>query len=170
LEEISKISEETKIAFNPRQKNIKEDAKKVADFSEKSEIFFLNKDEAIEILDRLNIETEGEEVEIIRKIKDFGTKIAVITDGIRGAWAMSGERIFKADSIVQNRPIDSTGAGDAFSSGFMAAYLKEKSIEECLKWGIANGGKAVNFYGGVKGLLGEEEIIKEAEKVKVQKL
>jgi fructokinase len=28
--------------------------------------------------------------------------------------------------------MDSTGAGDAFWSGFLFAYIKEKTIDECL--------------------------------------
>ena len=31
--------------------------------------------------------------------------------------------------------MDVTGAGDAFWSGFLFAYIKEKPIEDCLKIG-----------------------------------
>lgn len=46
------------------------------------------------------------------------------------------------------RMVDSTGAGDAFAAGFLAALLKGESVEDCLDQGIANGARAVQFVGG----------------------
>lgn len=44
--------------------------------------------------------------------------------------------------------VDSTGAGDAFAAGFIAALLAGKAAEQCLESGIANGARAVQFVGG----------------------
>ena len=171
LDEIMKVGIENdiRIAFNPREKNIKDDSQKISEIAKNLEILFLNKDEAIEILLSLKIETSGDEKELIGKIKNFGSKVVVITDGMNGAWGFDGENIFHVEALKENA-VDSTGAGDAFSSGFMSAYLKEKSLEECLKWGIANGGNVVNFYGGVSGLLREEEMLEKIKKIKTEKI
>ncbi len=44
--------------------------------------------------------------------------------------------------------VDSTGAGDAFAAGFLAAHLEGELIETALAKGIAAGAKAVQSIGG----------------------
>lgn len=44
--------------------------------------------------------------------------------------------------------VDTTGAGDAFAAGFVAALLRGESVDACLAAGIAGGAKAVQFVGG----------------------
>jgi len=55
-------------------------------------------------------------------------------------------------AISQPAPIvkvvDTTGAGDAFAAGFVAALLRGETHEACLAAGIASGAKAVQFVGG----------------------
>ena len=46
------------------------------------------------------------------------------------------------------KAVDSTGAGDAFAAGFVAALMRGESGESCLEQGIAGGVKAVQFVGG----------------------
>ena len=52
---------------------------------------------------------------------------------------------------VAGRPVkavDATGAGDSFNAGFLAAYLKGRSLAECAKAGVIAGAKSVGFVGG----------------------
>ncbi len=44
--------------------------------------------------------------------------------------------------------LDTTGAGDAFAGGFVAALMSGAALETCLARGIEAGGKAVQFVGG----------------------
>jgi sugar/nucleoside kinase (ribokinase family) len=44
--------------------------------------------------------------------------------------------------------VDTTGAGDAFAAGFIAAELAGQSLEACLSAGIEAGSKAVQTIGG----------------------
>lgn len=171
VDEVTKAGAENniKIAFNPRGTNIKEDSKKISEIAGKSEIFFVNKDEAIELVFNLAIETDGKETDLIKEIKKFGPGIVAITDGENGAWGYDGENLIYAEALPE-KAVDSTGAGDAFSSGFLAAHIKGKDLEECLKWGIANGGNVVNFYGGIEGLLKEAEIVEKIKEIKIEKI
>lgn len=171
LDEVANVSREfgVKIVFNPRHINIKENSRKVAEMASQSEIFFLNKDEAIELLCNLGIQTNGDEAGILREIKNLGPKISVVTGGTNGAWAYDGQNIFFSQAVSVNA-VDSTGAGDAFSSGFLAAYIKEKTLDQCLQWGILNGGSVVEHYGGTKGLLREDEMNGGAGRIGVQKI
>jgi sugar/nucleoside kinase (ribokinase family) len=131
-----------------------------------------NKDEALEIINKIG-EFSGEDLNselfLVKKIKELGPEIVSITDGIRGAWGYDGENFYHVGTVGKNL-VETTGAGDAFSSGFIAAYLKEKNLEECLKWGIANSGNSLNFFGATGGLLKEEEITEKIKEIKIEKI
>ena len=111
----------------------------------------------------------NDEILLVKKIKELGIEIVVITDGVRGAWGFDGNQILHVDALVK-KAVDTTGAGDAFTGGFLAAHLKDKSLEEALKWGIINSSNSVTEYGGQKGLLNQEEIEKLLSQVNIEKL
>lgn len=58
------------------------------------------------------------------------------------------------DGVSQSRPapivdvVDTTGAGDAFAAGFVAAMLRGQTHAACLEAGIAEGARAVQAVGG----------------------
>lgn len=165
LEKIVAIAKEQgiKIANNPRQVNIHDNPKKVLEIISQSQVVFLNKDEAMEVLSALEGEYSTDDLKnetfLIEKILELGPEVVAVTDGERGAWAGNKEKISHAD-IIKIKVIETTGAGDAFSSGFLAAYLKGKDIEECLKWGMVNGCHSVEYFGSIEGLLDENGIEK----------
>ncbi len=55
-------------------------------------------------------------------------------------------------------PYERTGAGDAFSSTFVAALALGKNVEESITWAPINSMSVVQQIGAQKGLLGELEI------------
>lgn len=174
LEKILKIcAGKSKLAFNPGPENIKNNPQKIREAIKHCEVLIVNKDEAIEIVSISNSQPTAENLNdekfLIKELNKYGAKIAAVTDGKRGAWACDEKNIFYAEA-TGNNPVETTGAGDAFSSGFMAAVIKEKSLEEALKWGIANSGNAVKFYGAIEGLLGTEQIISAANNIVVSKI
>ena len=154
-----------KVAFNPGQENIKDNLGKIKEVIAQTEVLFVNRDEATEIV---NKNSDGIKM-LFHNLLGLGAKVVVITDGKDGAYVSDGEKIIFAEAQVK-KAVDTTGAGDAFSSGFLAAYVKGKSLEECLKWGTANGGNAVNFYGGVEGLLRENEIEERTKNIEVKNI
>lgn len=156
------------LAFNPRQKTIHEDVAKVIETISKCEILFVNKDEAIEIVSGYQKEALREllieEEYLLKTLNEIGVRIVVLTDGERGAWGYDGVAILHVDAVMQDA-VDTTGAGDAFTSGFFAAHLKGKSLRDALRWGIANSSNSVTQYGGQKGLLDEKQMIEKVSKI-----
>ena len=154
--------EKIKIAFNPRGRNIKENPSKVFELAGKSEIFFVNKDEAIEIVSNVCRDDPSgrlnDERYLLQELKKSGAKVVVITDGEKGAWAADEKNTVNVKAEKVEKVVDTTGAGDAFASGFLAAYIKNKNLEECVRWGVKNGANVVKYYGGVGGLLKETEL------------
>jgi ribokinase len=161
-----------RIAFNPREAHIQEDPAEIIEAIASCEVVFLNKDEAIEIISNIHLgvssEMMNDEKYLLEKIASLKPKIVVLTDGKRGAWVTDRRETFFAAGL-EVPAVDSTGAGDSFLSGFLAAYIKEKALEECLKWGIANSASEVQFYGSIDGLLKEAEILEKIKEVKVKK-
>lgn len=175
LREILTLAKEKNIylAFNPGQKNIKTDLVEVTTAVTASELFFVNKDEAIEIVGGLGDNTVAELLEneeyLVRILYRLGPKIVVITDGERGAWCYNGNKFLHGKALLR-KAVDSTGAGDAFTSGFFAAHLRGMNLETALKWGIANSSGSVTEYGGQKGLLTETEITSLMNKIEIAEI
>jgi ribokinase len=156
-------NENKKIAFNPREVYIKENPQEVIKTIADCEVVFVNKDEAIEIISSLGEKYSNEELNsekfLLERLLSLGAKIVTLTDGKRGAWVFSDDEIISSGEVSVSTAVDSTGAGDAFASGFLASYVKEKEISECLKWGIAQSTSVVTHYGAIEGLLSEEEML-----------
>jgi sugar/nucleoside kinase (ribokinase family) len=177
LQKILETAEEfgINLILNPGQRNIKDNPRKIIEAIKKTKILILNKDEAIEIVMNLGSIATPEELKdekwLAKKLQFLGPEIVALTDGVRGAWAVDQEKMVFAPSLhekVQGEVKDTTGAGDAFTAGFLSAYFKSLSLEEMIGWGIANSANSVRFFGATEGMLREREIQKMAKQVKVE--
>lgn len=172
LSVIEKMARKKRVFYNPGQKNITEDVRRVLRVVAVSEIVFLNKDEAIEIVSRMNKKKNercfDQEEYLAQRIAERGARCVVITDGKRGAWVYTGKECYFAKAKRVENAIDGTGAGDAFTGAFLAGYAKGKDMAECLRWGIVNGASVVQYYGATEGLLTVSEITTRSKGVRVR--
>lgn len=162
-----------KILFNPGQRNIKDNPKKVLKIVKHSEVVVLNKDEAIEIMignnDEIDESNLNDEIFLIRSMAGFSRGVVVLTDGENGSWVFDKNNIFFSKVVVKN-PVDTLGAGDAFSSGFLAGYVSGKTVEEALKMGMANSTNVILYYGAKEGLINKDEMDAAIKKVEIKKI
>ena len=162
------------LAFNPGQHNIKEDAGLLLQVIAKTDILLLNKDEAIELTMQgqkdLPKERLDDEMYLLQALARTGAKIIGMTDGKRGAWSFDGREYWYCPIHTKNGVVDSTGCGDAFGSGFFSALLEGASIEQALKYGMANSGSVVGAYGAIQGLLAAGEMKNIVEKIIPERL
>ncbi len=70
----------------------------------------------------------------------------VVKNGAEGAIAQFGTTNYYARPYTVT-PIDTTGAGDVFNAGFLAAYLQNHPIKTCLRWGNYCGSQSTLGYG-----------------------
>jgi sugar/nucleoside kinase (ribokinase family) len=83
--------------------------------------------------------------------------LVVVKDGQYGAHAYQDGRFFHAPGLSLT-PVDTTGAGDCFSAGFVAAWMKDLPVSECLKWGNVVGGLSTQAHGGTGRVVRMEDI------------
>ncbi len=79
------------------------------------------------------------------------TRGIVVKLGPRGAMVLAPGRILRAPSPPA-RVIDTTGAGDAFDGGFLAALLRDASITRALRLGTYVGARSTEAAGGIDAL------------------
>ena len=147
---------DTKLVFQPGTFQIKLGAETLKDLYEVTDIFFCNKEEAQEILNS----TEQHVPTLIRKFKELGPKLPVITDGPHGAYVVDEDDQAWHMPMYPDPapPVDRTGAGDSFSSTFTAAIILGKTPAEALTWGPINSMSVVQHIGAQKGLLTKEKL------------
>jgi len=77
-----------------------------------------------------------------------GVDTVLLKMGANGCYYSNSREREKIDAYVIPDPIDTTGAGDAFAGGFLAATLKNLSHIEAMKIGAAAASIIVNVIGG----------------------
>jgi ribokinase len=148
---------DTKLVFQPGTFQIKLGYEALKDLYAVTEIFFCNKEEAQEILST----TEQHVPTLLRKFKELGPTLPVITDGPNGAYVVDeNDQAWHMPMYPDPAdPVDRTGAGDAFASTFTAAIALGKSPAEALTWGPINSMSVVQHIGAQAGLLPKEALL-----------
>jgi ribokinase len=164
-----------KLAYNPSSNELKNDVSTFVDVAKNSDVLFVNKKEMEKIISNSKIQISNvipakagilnnnisDQVgnynakddlnKEIQELWNFNRKIVVVTDGIRGSYVFDGARMH-FESSSQEPAVEKTGAGDAFESGFLAAYLKTGDIQSAMKNGTENAASVIKFVGAVEGL------------------
>lgn len=102
------------------------------------------------------------EIELMKKmIGTFAPPIVVTTLGEKGAVIFDHRgKESKQDiisTVIPKEVIDPTGAGDAFRAGFLAGFVKGKSLEVCGQMGAVCAAYTVERYGTTTHFFTSEE-------------
>ncbi|WP_243122184.1 carbohydrate kinase family protein [Clostridium thermarum] len=84
----------------------------------------------------------------VAKFLKLGAKLVIMTMGSQGAVVSNGVETIKFDTLA-SEIVDTTGAGDAFWSGFYAAIVKGYTIREALNFGFAVSAYKLRYVGAV---------------------
>lgn len=140
-----------RLAFNPGSFQLRNSIGEVKEMLEITDLLIVNLQEAEKILGT-TLKKEKSVRALIHELVRFGVKEAVITDAANGAYAGNEEEVYKMESYPV-QVVAKTGAGDAFSSGYLAAKINEHDIPHCLTWGIANSCSVIQKPSSHLGLL-----------------
>lgn len=81
-------------------------------------------------------------------LDDISSKcsIAVVKIGQGGSWIKRGEEVVKVEALKVT-PVDTTGAGDLYSAGFLYGYSHGFSLDKCGIFGSILAGKVIEVVG-----------------------
>ncbi len=148
------------LAYNPGTYQIREGLRKLRRMFDVTNVLFVNKEEAQAITgDHLKIP------QLLKKMKSYVPGRVVITDGGNGSYTYDGEKAYFLP-VFPVKPIEKTGAGDAFATGFVAALFHKQPAREAMRWGSANSSSVILKIGPQDGLLHLDEMKKMLTKYK----
>ena len=140
-----------KIMFNPGEAEI-DHAAKLHGLLEMVDVLLVNKQEASRIVPGVLL------TELIAHLAYYCPTV-IITDGMMGAIATDSHETWRLGVYEQVKMRDSTGAGDAFGSGFLAKYADGSSLIDSLHFASANATSVIQKYGAKTGILtGQEDL------------
>ncbi len=184
LPEIVKLAKShgTRVAINPGSSQLKRGSGFLKDALFGIEILILNYEEAQLLMASLlnqpesispehqDKKTEHEQLlnqaqasfslrEFFKLVLSQGPKIVVVTNGSKGVYVCNQSQLFFHHAI-KVEVVNTLGAGDAFGSSFVGAYLLGKSIEDAMRFGVVNSASVVAYADAKSGLLMKDELEK----------
>jgi sugar/nucleoside kinase (ribokinase family) len=131
--------------FNPGMLEL-ENSRKLIGLLEDTDILLVNKTEASTIVPGVLL------TELLSRLKNY-VPVTIITDGNQGSIATDGTKTYRIGIYEDVKIVDVTGAGDAFGSGFLAAYASGKSFRQSLIFASANSTAVVQKLGAKSGII-----------------
>jgi len=142
-----------KLTLNPSSYLAKKGFQGLGKILENTTILVLNKEEAELLAKKKTIEDN------LLAIVKAGPEMIVITDGKNGVTGFYGNQFYNAKPN-KVKVVETTGAGDAFASTFMAGIMKGKDMEFSIQLGMTNSASLLTKHGAKNGLLTWQEAVK----------
>lgn len=146
---------EVKLAFQPGTFQMEAGVERLKHLYQRTEVLALNREEAVLVSGGNHEDIH----DLFNRLHSYGPKTVLISDGPHGAYASDGQNRYKMPNYPDpGPPVERTGAGDAFTSTFVAALIKGATLEAALLWAPINPMNVVQHVGAQEGLLTTEEI------------
>ncbi len=85
--------------------------------------------------------------DILQKVRDYDNLFA-ITRSEKGSVIVHGDQLVTHPATRVDKVVDSTGAGDAYSAGFMFGWANDYSLAECARLGTYCATTVIQQLGG----------------------
>ncbi|MBE0649711.1 MAG: carbohydrate kinase family protein [Bacteroidales bacterium] len=79
----------------------------------------------------------------MQSLMERGKELVVCSHGKNGATALTSQGEWIEEPALSFEMVDANGAGDSFFSGFLWAFMKGKTVRECMKYGTICGGLCI---------------------------
>lgn len=145
-----------KLAFNPGALQLDAGLSSFSYLLPMCNVLIVNKEEADQIVNGKQLMADIKD--LLFELKKLGPNVVVITDGNNGSWAIDDKAKVYFHESSKSKAFSRTGAGDAYSSGFLAGLISHKTIEQSMGWGTKNAGSVIKLIGAQTGLMTLEQI------------
>ncbi len=168
LEQFSEHAKDNniKITFNPDNYLCEKGINYLEKILKNSELLVLNNEEASLLVG--NIDTKRKMI----ALKEHGPKIVIITDGKNPVNCIDYDNNHYIVYPMDIKVVETTGAGDSFSSTFLVGLIKTNEIEFSLKLAIINSHSVLKYKGAKNKLLTYEDAVQtlSASNIKLEKI
>jgi sugar/nucleoside kinase (ribokinase family) len=106
---------------------------------EETDILFANEAELLSLY-------ETEDFDAALALLRQEVSLAAVTRSEKGSVVVAGEASWTI-AAVPTEVVDTTGAGDAYAAGFLAALAHGKALPECGRWGSVAAAEAISHFG-----------------------
>lgn len=103
------------------------------------------------------------------RILNSGPSLAAVTNGAEGVYVATKDTLYFHPSLKTD-VVSGLGAGDAFSSAFIASLALGKKIEQAIIYGIINASSVIQFPDAKEGLLSIEDLEQRAQLLGLEQL
>lgn len=162
LEKIAEHAKQNKslVAFNPSSYLTKKGTNTIKKILANTDILILNRSEAHDLVGCLHDLKLG-----AKRLQALGPKTVIITNGNKGIAALQNKTYYETKPR-KVKVLETTGAGDAFGSTFVAAQLMKKTMKDSLKMAMINAESVISHYGAKNTLLTKSTLSKKLTKDK----
>jgi len=94
-----------------------------------------------------NMTGEKDYTKASEKIRSVGPKIVIVKLGKEGSYVSSEEFTGKIQAFTVDKIVDTTGAGDAFASGFIVSMLRGYNIRKAVIYANATAALKITRLG-----------------------
>jgi ribokinase len=141
---VNSLMNNVKLSFDPGHLYARRSLSSLSSIIRRTHVFFPNEEE-------LRLLT-GEEYDVGSEILvNMGAHIIAVKMGSRGCYITDGKESHLIDPYEVN-VVDTTGAGDAFCTGFLYGLLKGRSLQYCGKMGNYIASRCITRLGARTGL------------------
>lgn len=152
--QIAQYAQKKKInlLFNPSLYLAQKGTKVLAPILRATKILVLNKEEAQAL-----IKSKTNSIKkLLFALKKLGPEIVIITNGAKHLYALNKDQIY---SLLPSKikVVHTAGAGDAFTSAFLAGIIKNHHFTEAMCLGQVNADSVIQHIGTKNKLLNEKE-------------
>ena len=157
------IKNGSRICFNPNNYLCEKEKDLLKLILEKTSILILNDEEASYLTDKKAPK------EKLVALRELGPEIVIITNGVHPIYCIDEKSGFYTVYPIDIQIVEVTGAGDSFSSSFLAGIIKTSDFEFALQLAIANSHSVLKHKGAKNILLtfeqAEDEIKRNTAKI-----
>ncbi len=126
------------------------------------DILFANEDEARAFTG------EAEPLNALNTISEM-CDLVIVKIGMKGALIKRHEEVVHVGIMAAAKRVDTTGAGDFYAAGFLAAYCEGLTLRQCGTIGAITAGKVIEVVGTTFGEEAWEEIFALVRRVKTER-